>query len=127
MYATHRTEHSAHRLHTVLLCEYGVGIREPLGGARMWSWRPTPARLFPTARLGAGGLEPGFPPCTWFRMGVIGGGSAVVVIVREGWKVLKVLVAIIVVVCRSLAEPADLHRLRHAGTRCVVKERPRHA
>ena len=28
MYATHRTEHSAHRLHTVLLCEYGVGIRE---------------------------------------------------------------------------------------------------
>ena len=27
-YATHRTEHSAHRLHTVLLCEYEVGIRE---------------------------------------------------------------------------------------------------
>ena len=28
MYATHHTEHSAHRLHTDLLCEYGVGIRE---------------------------------------------------------------------------------------------------
>ena len=28
MYATHRTENSAHRLHTVLLCEYVVGMNK---------------------------------------------------------------------------------------------------